>query len=124
MTDLEKTLTRFVQSSDTRVQSVEAMHFNHTTSLHNLENQVGQIAKSLLERPQGSLPSNTETNPREHVKAITLRSGREVKGRLPNEKTNVEAPEVVEVEERAKEKEVAPHLTSQEVFGSIQAVAH
>ena len=29
----------------------------------------------LSERPQGSLPGNTELNPREHVKEVTLRSG-------------------------------------------------
>ena len=36
----------------------------------------------LTERHQGSLPSNSEVNPgsegKEHVKAITLRSGREL----------------------------------------------
>lgn len=44
-------------------------------SLKNLERQVGQLAKILSERPQGALPSNTETNPRENAKAITTRSG-------------------------------------------------
>ena len=43
---------------------------------------MGQIANILTERQQGSLPSNSEKNPRgegkEHVKAITLRSGREL----------------------------------------------
>ena len=42
---------------------------------------MGQMANLLTERQQGSLPSNSEINPRdegkEHVKAITLRSGRE-----------------------------------------------
>jgi len=51
---------------------------NQAASIRNLEAQVGQIANTLAERTQGALPSNTETNPREHVKAITLRSGREV----------------------------------------------
>ncbi|XP_076958364.1 uncharacterized protein LOC143634070 [Bidens hawaiensis] len=41
-----------------------------------IENQVGQIAQLFSARPQGSLPSNTETNPRAEAKAITLRSGR------------------------------------------------
>ena len=40
------------------------------------------MANLLTERQQGSLPSNSEINPRgegkEHVKAITLRSGREL----------------------------------------------
>jgi len=78
MTDLEKALMRFISSSDARFQSVEAILRNHTASLHNLENQMWQIAKTLLERPQRSLPSNTEINPREQVKAITLRSCKEV----------------------------------------------
>ena len=40
------------------------------------------MANLLTERQQGSLPSNSEKNPRgegeEHVKAITLRNGREL----------------------------------------------
>jgi len=65
---------------------------------------VGQIAKTLAERPQGSLPCNTEINPREQVKAITLRSGKEVERNLPLEKTP-EEPKDVEIEEEApKEK--------------------
>ncbi|KAL2479915.1 Uncharacterized protein Adt_32881 [Abeliophyllum distichum] len=36
---------------------------------------MGQMAKLLSERQQEKLPSNTETNPREHLKAITTRSG-------------------------------------------------
>ncbi|XP_022897634.1 uncharacterized protein LOC111411325 [Olea europaea var. sylvestris] len=44
-------------------------------SLKNLERQVGLIAKLLSERPQGALPSDTETNPRENAKAIITRSG-------------------------------------------------
>ena len=43
---------------------------------------MGQMANLLTERQPGSLPSNSEVNPRregnEHVKAVTLRSGREL----------------------------------------------
>ena len=43
---------------------------------------MGQMANLLTERQQGSLLSNSEINPRgegkEHVKDITLRSGREL----------------------------------------------
>ncbi|KAI3762946.1 hypothetical protein L1987_53391 [Smallanthus sonchifolius] len=48
---------------------------NQKASIQTIENQVGQIAKLLSERPPGGLPSNTEPNPKAHVKAITLRSG-------------------------------------------------
>ena len=43
---------------------------------------MGQMARMLSEKPQDSLPSTSEVNPRregkEHCKVITLRSGREV----------------------------------------------
>ena len=51
------------------------MFKNHFSSIHNLEIQVGQLANSLSVRNQGSLPSNTEKNPKEQLKLITLRSG-------------------------------------------------
>ena len=55
---------------------------NQAAQLRNLEVYMGKMANLLTERKQGSLPSNSEMNPRgegkEHVKAITLRSGREL----------------------------------------------
>ncbi|GJW40721.1 reverse transcriptase domain-containing protein [Tanacetum coccineum] len=39
-----------------------------------------EIKKSLQERPQGALPSNTIPNPREEIKAITIRSGNVLAG--------------------------------------------
>ena len=42
------------------------------------QQMLGQLIKQLNERSQGSLPSDTEKNPKEQVKAITLRSGREL----------------------------------------------
>ncbi|XP_027062945.2 uncharacterized protein [Coffea arabica] len=44
----------------------------------NVEVQLGQIANTVNNRNQGNLPSKAEVNPREHAKAITLRSGKEV----------------------------------------------
>ncbi|KAL5782063.1 hypothetical protein ACOSP7_007092 [Xanthoceras sorbifolium] len=46
--------------------------------IQNLEVQVGQLARSSQSRAQGALPSNTETNPKEHCMALTLRSGKQV----------------------------------------------
>ena len=39
---------------------------------------MGQIANLLSSRPQGSLSSNTETNPKEQTNAIMLRNGRQL----------------------------------------------
>ncbi|XP_062118982.1 uncharacterized protein LOC133832687 [Humulus lupulus] len=65
----------------------EAMFQSHAASLTNLENQVGQLANELINRPHGTLPSDIK-NPRnvgkEHCKAVTLRSGKE----LEKDKTN------------------------------------
>ena len=36
------------------------------------------MANLLFERSHGALPSNTEKNPREEAKAVTLRNGREL----------------------------------------------
>ena len=61
---------------------------------------MGQMANILTERQQGSLPSNSEKNPRgdgrEHVKAITLRSGRELAIRGPPPVVREERTKVME----------------------------
>ncbi|XP_071917169.1 uncharacterized protein [Coffea arabica] len=49
-----------------------------TNMYRNVEIQLEQLANAVNNRNQGDLPSKTEVNPREHVKAITLRSGKEV----------------------------------------------
>ena len=59
-------------------QDTQLMLKNHSSFIHNLEVQMGQLANSLSTRNQGTLPGNTEKNPIEYVKAITLRSGIEV----------------------------------------------
>ena len=51
---------------------------NHSSSIHKLEVQMGQLANSLATRNQGALLSNTEKNLKEQAKAITLRSGTEI----------------------------------------------
>ncbi|XP_010521458.1 PREDICTED: uncharacterized protein LOC104800359 [Tarenaya hassleriana] len=61
----EKTNQEFAQFA-----SIEA-HFK------NIDNQITQLA-SAIQRPSGSLSGNSETNPRAHVNAITLRSGKQV----------------------------------------------
>ena len=78
-------MSKFIQTSETRFSHLETSSKNQETllrnqeaSIHNLENQIGQLSKLLSERQKGTLPSNIETNPREHVKAVTLRSGKQL----------------------------------------------
>ena len=87
--DLEQALAQMLTSHTAFMNETKAnMHHqvtqlnNQAAQLRNLEVQIGQMANVLTERQQGSLPSNSEVNPRregnEHVKAVTLRSGREL----------------------------------------------
>ncbi|KAI5664829.1 hypothetical protein M9H77_24152 [Catharanthus roseus] len=86
-----------ITSANTRMQSMKAVQWNQEASIHNLENQIGQLAKMISKRLLGALPSSTEKNLREHVKAVNLRSGKKLVETPPTavdkEKENVQAPE-------------------------------
>lgn len=56
-------------------KKTEATLQDQNATIKNLEAQIGQMAIALTSRPPSNLPSNTKINPREHVKAITTRSG-------------------------------------------------
>ncbi|PPR98974.1 hypothetical protein GOBAR_AA21690 [Gossypium barbadense] len=66
-------LTKFIAVSETCFQNTKTTLKNQQASIQGLETQIGQFAKLISERPQGSLPSNTEPNPREQLNAITVR---------------------------------------------------
>ena len=46
--------------------------------MKSLETQVANLATLMSQRPPGQLPSQNEANPREEVKAVTLRSGKQL----------------------------------------------
>ena len=76
--NLKEVFTPFMQKTNDFIDDTKANFRNQGASICNLEHQVGKISKLLTERTQGALPSNTKTNPKEHVNAITLRSGKEL----------------------------------------------
>ena len=49
--------------------SIEAGLRNMSASIKALEIQIGQLSKIVHDRSNGSLPSSTVANPRDHVKA-------------------------------------------------------
>ncbi|PPR82992.1 hypothetical protein GOBAR_AA37723 [Gossypium barbadense] len=65
-------LTKFISVSETRFQNTEAAFKNQQASIQGLETQIGQLAKLISERPQGSLPSNTKSNPMEQLNVIAI----------------------------------------------------
>ncbi|KAL8461939.1 hypothetical protein ACS0TY_033138 [Phlomoides rotata] len=57
-------------------KKMEEFMKNTSGQIKTLEHQVGQLASTVGEQHQkGKFPSTTETNPREHCKAIKLQSG-------------------------------------------------
>ena len=100
--DLEQALAQMLTSHTAFMNETKANMQQHATQLNNqaaqlrnLEVQMGQMTNLLTERQPGSLPSNSEVNPRrdgnEHVKAVMLRSGKELE-------TQEQSPVIEEVE--------------------------
>lgn len=58
-------------------------HKVYHEELVGISPELGELGWSdcevIVQRPYGSLLSNTEVNPQEHLKAITVKSGKEVK---------------------------------------------
>ncbi|PPS01830.1 hypothetical protein GOBAR_AA18834 [Gossypium barbadense] len=67
-------LSKFISVLETRFQNTETALKNQQASIQGLKTQIGQLSKLTSERPQGSLPSNTEPNPREHLNAISTQN--------------------------------------------------
>ncbi|KAK8670808.1 hypothetical protein V6N13_037425 [Hibiscus sabdariffa] len=75
----QETLAKYKDKNDITIQ-------NLTTSVQNLEIQIGQIASALNSRSQGTLPSNTEDSIQtrnEQCKLVTLQSGRQCEVESP-----------------------------------------
>nr|GEW96893.1 hypothetical protein [Tanacetum cinerariifolium] len=79
---MEDTLSKFISKSARRHEessnlikeiraSTDAAIRIQGASIKTLEIQIGQMSKVLQERGFGSLPSSTETNPKDHVKSIS-----------------------------------------------------
>ncbi|XP_062086086.1 uncharacterized protein LOC133792186 [Humulus lupulus] len=116
---LESLMKDYMAKNDAVIQSQVA-------SLRNLEIQMGQLANELRNRPQGTLPSDTE-NPRrdgkEQCKVVTLRSGKnlelhEEKDKRKNEPTSIQIGE----EKRENSASSAAEIT-QNATASVQQSA-
>lgn len=68
---IHDTMAKFIEKTDDRFKT--------------LETQISSLVTLMSQRAQGSLPTQTEPNPKEETKAITFRSGKEL-----NEEANKE----------------------------------
>ena len=90
----------FAEKTEAFMERTEAQFRAHDAIIKNLEHQVEQISKRLVERLVGSLPSNSTENPSQNVNAIILRSGKEL-AESEKEEARVE-------EKPAKDSNMAP----------------
>ncbi|KAL0463097.1 UNVERIFIED_CONTAM: hypothetical protein Slati_0197300 [Sesamum latifolium] len=77
--NLEEILSKFITAEVTRFQNQDA-------SIRNLKMHVGQLVNIVSGRKESQLPSDTETNPKEHIDAITLKNGRIIGEEPPKER--------------------------------------
>lgn len=73
---------------------------NTNVPMKNLKNQIVQMAKIISEQLPRSLPSNTEVNPKEALKVVNLRSGKEISPSV------VKKPNVVVVDPQPSTKQL------------------
>ncbi|XP_071906831.1 uncharacterized protein [Coffea arabica] len=71
-------IEKLASATTQRFERIEGRMDQLTNMYRNVEVQLRQITNAVNNRNQGDLPSKTEVNPREHMKAITLQSGKEV----------------------------------------------
>ncbi|XP_073023706.1 uncharacterized protein [Primulina eburnea] len=64
--------------TESHLDNIETHMGNMGATMKSLETQIGQLANALKDQNKGQFPSNTEVNPREQCKVVTLRSGKEI----------------------------------------------
>nr|XP_009765705.1 PREDICTED: uncharacterized protein LOC104217216 [Nicotiana sylvestris]XP_016466509.1 PREDICTED: uncharacterized protein LOC107789246 [Nicotiana tabacum] len=103
---LDDLLYKYIKVTDEKMES-------QNSPLKNLESQLSQLAALVSEKIQGPLPSNTEKNPKEHLKAITLQSGKELNEPYEDRQEKNQAEQQVDKDkniekssEPSKEKEI------------------
>ncbi|XP_019160769.1 PREDICTED: uncharacterized protein LOC109157326 [Ipomoea nil] len=114
---LEEMFMQYMASQDTMMKKMDAkidkVAQSNQASIHNLEVQVGQLAKLVAEKDRGKFPSTTEINPREGAMAVTLRSGKILNEIMKeNEPMSVEKESDKEEEKVPKESSSDQNLTS------------
>ncbi|KAA3483683.1 Retrovirus-related Pol polyprotein from transposon 17.6 [Gossypium australe] len=87
-------LSNQVELLKTHFQNIETVLKNQQASIQGLENQIGQLAKLMSERPQGSLPSNPETNPKEQLHTIIAHDSEELDEPNPRQENIVDKGKV------------------------------
>nr|XP_016498151.1 PREDICTED: uncharacterized protein LOC107816918 [Nicotiana tabacum] len=85
-----------------------------TTTVRNLERQVGQLASAQNTRPAGALPSDTEANPWAALNAVSLRNERQLEEVISKKRKHVTFNERLTTIESTSEKDKEPKMPAGE----------
>ncbi|KAI3451369.1 hypothetical protein Pfo_008034 [Paulownia fortunei] len=108
---LEDLISTFIAKIDNIETQLGHLASSLGAQMKSMETQIGQVATKInAKKHKGNFPSDTEMNPREHCKAIQLRSGTKIKGPkmqsskvdVPMASTSSESP----MEEQPNEEEM------------------
>ncbi|XP_073314728.1 uncharacterized protein [Primulina huaijiensis] len=91
--------------TESRLDNMETHMGNMGATMKSLETQIGQLANALKDHNMGQFHSNTEVNPKEQCKAVTLRSGKELEVQSSKKKMDKEK-EVEEGETEGSKAEI------------------
>ncbi|XP_052188365.1 uncharacterized protein LOC127798771 [Diospyros lotus] len=107
----ELAIEKLANATANRFEKLEEKVDQMANFNRNLEVQLGQISNAINSRDQGKLPSKTEVNPREEVKAVTLRSGKQL-GEVSSEHVtgDIDKKNNVEISDENEKNEI-PSLT-------------
>ena len=79
---------------------------------------MGQMAATLANRPQWSLPSNSEKNLKEQANAITLRSDKLVE-QLQSQDTDTESPDMAKEDNEEESRKFETMLSNRQWIRSL-----
>ncbi|XP_070026413.1 uncharacterized protein [Nicotiana sylvestris] len=89
----------------------------HDTAIKNIEVQLGQISMSLNNRPQGTLPADTQINPKDQgpkqLMAVSLRNGRDLDVEQERYQENIQAETFIPVPIELDESTILTEVTVQ-----------
>src|SRR3954463_2651923 len=105
----EVTIERLAGQCSEFQEETRNNHRNTTTSIKNLEVQVGQIAQHLTLQAQGTLPSSTVANPKNQEK-INVVTTRTQKAPEPEEEEEIDDNLVIEVDLEVRENPKEPEV--------------
>ncbi|VFQ82718.1 unnamed protein product [Cuscuta campestris] len=117
--EMKKMLEERDKKNEERIQRLEESMRESQRAKQDL---FRQLMEQMTIRPPGTLPAKTENNPREHLKAVTLRSGKETKGigqgSEPTLKDSVAEPANEPTEKKKEEEKKTEEKKDEEPFQS------